>query len=175
MNKKIDQLLNSYKSSIGDQFLPYRNHVQRIALLTKHLKRNSQKEDEGKIAIAAVYHDIGIWTAHTFDYLSPSIEEAQKYLAANDLNTWSGEISLMIDMHHKQSIYKGNYAENVEAFRRADAADLSQGRRNFGLSPSIFKKNLEKYPMLGFRRLVIKKFFLNFLRHPFNSLPMRKK
>ena len=32
------------------------------------------------MAIAAAFHDIGIWTAGTFDYLEPSVRVAAAYL-----------------------------------------------------------------------------------------------
>ena len=39
-----------------------------------------EKNNEEKYAIASVFHDVGIWTDHTFDYLDPSIEQAKIYL-----------------------------------------------------------------------------------------------
>ena len=54
-----------------------------------------------KIATAAVFHDLGIWTDRTFDYLAPSIALAREHLAAHAREDWIAEISTMIAEHHK--------------------------------------------------------------------------
>jgi hypothetical protein len=38
-----------------------------------------------KIAIAGVFHDLGIWTNKTFDYIAPSVVLAREYLAARGM------------------------------------------------------------------------------------------
>ena len=38
--------------------------------------------DLEKIAVAAVIHDLGIWTNKTFDYIAPSAALAREHLAA---------------------------------------------------------------------------------------------
>lgn len=40
----------------------------------------AKKINAEKYAIAAVFHDIGIWTNHTLDYLDPSAGQAKAYL-----------------------------------------------------------------------------------------------
>jgi len=80
--------------------------------------------------IAACHHDIGLWSDHTVDYLPPSIREAITYLEANEMNHWVEEITLLIDLHHKLRVIKGEVAEKyplLEVFRRADLADFSLG------------------------------------------------
>ena len=64
-NREIDELLGPYKSIIGEDYNKYRNHVLRVYLNCLLLDTN--KDNEGKYAIAAVYHDIGIWTKQTID------------------------------------------------------------------------------------------------------------
>lgn len=174
-NKLINEIIYPFEKILGKEYQPYKNHVHRIALLTKELKGNIERDDEHKIAIAAVFHDIGIWTENTFDYLEPSIQAANKYLAENNLMNWSEEINLMIDMHHKRSVYKGKFQDNVESFRRADLVDLSKGMISFSLSKKLIRKNLIDFPMLGFRGIIVRNFFKNLLKHPFNPLPMFKK
>jgi len=41
-----------------------------------------------KIAAAAVFHDLGIWTDRTFDYIAPSIAIAREYLVARAREDW---------------------------------------------------------------------------------------
>ncbi|MBK6276054.1 MAG: hypothetical protein IPF58_15805 [Saprospirales bacterium] len=55
----IEALFASYASVIGKDTEKYRNHVYRIFNYTLFLSNNA---DEEKYAIAAFFHDIGIWT-----------------------------------------------------------------------------------------------------------------
>lgn len=175
INQHIEKIISPYKNLIGKAYLPYKNHVHRIALLTLELKRNVENEDKEKIAIAAVHHDIGIWTAKTFDYLEPSIKTAKKYLIENNSEDWIDEISMIIEMHHKRSVYKGIFSDSVESFRRADLIDITKGKKDFGIDTNFLEKNYQNYPMMGFRGLIFKKFIKNLFLHPFNPLPMMKK
>ena len=85
VNEYIEEIFVLYKDLIGKDYQAYRNHVHRIVLLTLSMKTKILPDDEHKLAIAAVYHDIGIWTAKTFDYLVPSIAAATTYLIEKDL------------------------------------------------------------------------------------------
>lgn len=49
-----------------------------------------------KIAVAAVFHDLGIWTNNTFDYIAPSVAIARKHLAARGMADWIPEIALWV-------------------------------------------------------------------------------
>lgn len=174
-DKKIQSLLLPYKEVIGNAYIPYENHVHRIVNFTMELKDEVKADDEDKIAIATVFHDIGMWTASTFDYLDPSIEEAWKYLRKENKQEWSKEITLIIEMHHKRTIYNGIFADNVEAFRRADLIDLTKGLKKFGLSKDVLSKNYAEFPMVGFQNIIVSKFLKNLLKNPLRPLPMFKK
>lgn len=169
----IEELLQKFQSATGSDYDKYRNHVYRVFLNCLLLDTNKKNED--KYAIAAVFHDIGIWTNHTFDYLAPSIEQAKVYLSEAKRQDWIDEIKLMIDNHHKVSSYKGKHAETVETFRQADWIDVSFGIVSFGANKQSFKANKQKFPTLGFHRFLIKATTKNFFKHPFNPLPMFKK
>jgi HD superfamily phosphodiesterase len=80
-NAIIEDLMEEFRSAIGVDLEKYRNHVYRVFL--NCILQDSNTGNVEKYAIAAVFHDIGIWTDHTIDYLSPSIAQARKYLAAN--------------------------------------------------------------------------------------------
>ena len=80
-----------------------------------------------KIAIAAAFHDLGIWTDHAFDYLTPSVKHAKAYLGRHDRAEWTAEIAEMICQHHKVSAYAGAAGSLVEPFRRADWIDVTRG------------------------------------------------
>jgi len=114
----IENILNKNKAHLGKHFDKYKNHVYRVFNLCLIL--DSNQENVEKYAITSVFHDLGIWTNRTFDYLKPSISQAEKYLIDNNKELLVKEISLMIDMHHKRSKYKGDFEKTVENFRRAD-------------------------------------------------------
>jgi hypothetical protein len=75
----IDSILEIHKTDLGKDYHKYRNHVYRLYHLSLDLYRNELTQNiQGKFAVAAAFRDLGIWTAQTFDYLSPSIELAKK-------------------------------------------------------------------------------------------------
>ena len=77
-NKVIESLLQNFKPVFGEDFTRYRNHIYRVFL--NCLLIDKEKANEDKYAIAAVFHDIGIWTNNTIDYLNPSVAQARNYL-----------------------------------------------------------------------------------------------
>jgi hypothetical protein len=129
-----------------------------------------------KYAIASFFHDIGIWTDKTIDYLGPSITVAKNYLIEIAKPHWIDEITLMIDMHHKVRKYKGSYAQTVEVFRKADWIDVSFALRSFGVKRKLIKISRQKYPNEGFHLFLVRRIAGSFFKHPFrNPLPMFKR
>ena len=172
-NKTIDRILDDNKKYLDIHFEQYKNHVYRVFTLCQELDKS--EENIEKYAIAAVFHDLGIWTDSTFDYLAPSIGQAKKYLIDQDKKQWVDEISLMIDLHHKRSKYKGPFERTVETFRRADWIDVTKGRMSFNLNKEIIQKTIVEYPILGFHKFLLLQTLKNFFKHPLNPLPMFKK
>jgi len=173
VNPLIEDSLQKFQSVIGSDYDKYRNHVYRVFLNCLLLDNNQDNVD--KYAIAAVFHDIGIWTNHTFDYLAPSIEQAKIYLTETNRQDWIEEIKLMIDNHHKISLYRQAHAKTVETFRQADWIDVSLGILTFKADKQSIRINKQKFPTLGFHRFLIKATTKNFFKHPANPLPMFKK
>ena len=169
-NQVIDELLDPFKAVIGDDYDKYRNHVLRV--YQNCLLLDSNKDNEIKYAMASVYHDIGIWTKQTIDYLGPSIEQVKIFLTHTGNEEWIEEISLMIYWHHKLSGYEGRYSETVGVFRKADWIDVSIGILAFGANKMEIGKNKKAYPNRGFHVFLIKKIARNLFKHPFNPLPM---
>ena len=172
-NQSIENLLQKFKEEIGPDYYKYKNHVHRVFSFC--VLMDDDKSNEEKYAIASVFHDIGIWTNHTFDYLQPSIDQACIHLTNIGRQDWIEEINLMISWHHKLSRYKGNHEKVVENFRKADWIDVSFGLISFGVEKKKINENKRKWPTLGFHRFLIKASIKNFLKHPFNPLPMFKK
>lgn len=172
-DKIIDDLLLAYKPLLGKDYSKYSNHVHRVFLNCLLLDQKETMKE--KYAIAAVFHDIGIWTNHTIDYLEPSVAQARLYLESVNKIDWAEEITLMIRWHHKVTGYCGKFEASVSVFRKADWIDVSLGLLHFGCDPETLKNNRRQLPNLGFHVFLLKKVFRNFLRHPFAPLPMFKR
>lgn len=71
----MDNILQDYENVIGKDLLPYKNHVYRminfVVALAKIAMRDLTEEQLQKVQIAAAFHDIGIWTKNTVDYIDP--------------------------------------------------------------------------------------------------------
>jgi len=172
-NKIIEEILTQYSNELGKDFQTYRNHVYRI--FTICLTLDNDRQNEEKYAIAAAFHDLGIWTNNTFDYLEPSIALANQYLSSLGKTEDKVEIELMIDMHHKMSKYSGKHEKTVETFRRADWIDVTRGTMRFSLDRTKYVGIVGTYPFLGFHRFLVVQTLKNLFKSPLNPLPMFKK
>ena len=174
----LETLFEPWKAVIGDDYQGYRNHVYRMVQFCWALKQvkgeSLGEEDKKKIMIAAVFHDIGIWTENTLDYLEPSVPPAMQYLENYELSHWQDEVRLMITEHHKLRAYSGDYQELVELFRQGDLIDFSLGLTKFNVPKSYIKKMKIALPNAGFHMGLVKKSGKWFLRHPVNPVPMMK-
>ncbi len=171
-NEIIDAILTSYKDVLKDDFQVYRNHVYRI--YNYAILFDSNPHNYEKYAIAAAFHDIGIWT-HSFDYLEPSITQARTYLEENEKQDWINEVALLIDNHHKMSVYTGDFQHTVENFRKADWIDVIMGVKLFGLDKSAYKAIQKQISNKGFHWFLVKQSLKYFIKRPLNPLPMFKK
>jgi hypothetical protein len=166
----VDDVLNEHATALSDDFSGYRNHVYRIVNLCVAIAGRNEVE---KIAVAAVFHDLGIWTSGTFDYLAPSIALAHKYLVARAREDWIGEIEAMIADHHK--ITRPTDPDPlIEAFRRADWIDVTHGLRRFGMSRQFLARLFATWPSDGFHWRLVQLTLERFRAHPLTPLPMVK-
>ncbi len=113
----------------------YKAHVYRVVNFARALVPPGPDRDD-KLAIAAAFHDLAAFD--TLDYLVPSIEAQDAWLLQTGREDWSDELALIVAQHHRLSRYRPGWAHAplVEAFRRADLVDVSQGRIRFGLPSS---------------------------------------
>lgn len=133
---------------------------------------DTDRDNEEKYAIASVFHDIGIWTDNTFDYLEPSERQAKMYLRENGKEEWIDEITTMIHFHHKLTRYRGLHEKTVDIFRKADWIDVSLGLIAFGYDRQTIGQNRNNFPNRGFHFFLLKETSKNFLKHPLKPLPM---
>lgn len=170
-NPYIEEILNNYRSTLGKYHTAYYNHVLRVYNFTL-LLQNFSDEEKDAIAIAAAFHDLGIWTNNTIDYLQPSNALAQQFLIDKGLGSHATLVADIINNHHKLSAFKGN--KLVEAFRRADMADLTMGFINFGINRNEIKELYQQYPANDFHKFIASKVLSNMVMHPLRPLPMVK-
>ena len=167
----IHSILSVYKNELGDSYASYGNHASRVynyAVLLCYANEQEQKQ----LAIATAFHDLGIWTANTFDYLEPSVVLAKEYLLQNGLVEWNHCVEEIITQHHKLNTYKHNVL--AECFRQADLIDLSFGLFKFGISNKQLTEIQKQFPSLEFHRFILKEMVKNMIKHPFNPLPIVK-
>lgn len=66
----VEEIFSSRKEMLKGAYQGYRNHVYRMIHFCFAL-RSCNDEEREKVIIAGVFHDIGIWTEDTFDYIPP--------------------------------------------------------------------------------------------------------
>ena len=168
----LDRILDAHAAELGGDFTAYRNHTYRVVNLCLAFCPGDPAQLE-KIATATAFHDLGIWTDRTFDYLQPSVRLACDHLTRQGKKEWTTEVTEMILEHHKISSYRGNPHWLVEHFRRADWVDVSMGliyALDFRVISS--RRFCRAWPNAGFHKRLVQ-LELNHLRtHPWNPLPM---
>jgi hypothetical protein len=168
----LDELFAEGAEVLGRDLTAYRNHAYRVFNLCRGFVLAPDTTTNERIAVAAYFHDVGIWTDDTFDYLAPSAARALAWLARTSRDPWSGEVSRMIAEHHKITAYIATDGELVEAFRRADWIDVMLGTRRFGLERSFVSEVRAAFPNAGFHRRLLDLGWRRCVSHPLNPLPM---
>lgn len=151
-NALLEELSARYRAALGTDEAAYLGHVRRVLGFYDKLK-DAPLDDLD--VIAAFFHDLGIWTDRTNDYLPPSIEGARAYLEETGRAEGAEAVAAMIDNHHKLRAYAGPHAERVEPFRRADLIDFSFGIYSAGLPRQELRAAFELDPPGNFRRFLI--------------------
>jgi len=165
----IDDVLSDHATALRGDFVAYRNHVYRIVNLCVAIAGRRELE---KIAVAAVFHDLGIWTSGTFDYIAPSIALARDYVVARAREDWTAEIEGMIANHHKITPSAADRDSLIEAFRRADWIDVTRGVRGFGMPRPFVARLFATWPSAGFHWRLVTLTLDRFRSHPLTPLPM---
>ena len=87
----VEEILDKWKTAIGNDYAGYKNHVYRMVNFCFAL-HDCNPEEREKVIITGCFHDSGIWTSHTFAYLPPSMALAKAYLQQNKLDHWIAEV-----------------------------------------------------------------------------------
>jgi predicted metal-dependent HD superfamily phosphohydrolase len=168
---RTEELIESFASDLGADLPAYRNHVCRVLNYFSALTEQQGPIPES-VLIAAAFHDIGIWTDKTFDYLEPSVRRAKAYLSSRGITHEGAEVEAIITEHHKIRAYRDHHEANVEAFRKADLVDVSLGRVRFGLPPSFVRSVKVAFPNEGFHWRLVALTAGQLRRTPLRPLPM---
>ncbi|HEY6881943.1 MAG TPA: hypothetical protein VI299_28135 [Polyangiales bacterium] len=167
----LDAILEQHADALGADRVPYRHHAYRVINFCAALSTHEPRQVE-KMQIAVAFHDLGIWTDQTFDYLAPSKERASEFLRARGSADWQPEIDAMILEHHKLRSYRAHPGWLVEPFRRADLVDVSYGARSFGLARALIRDVYTRYPDEGFHGRLVQLAWQRTKTHPLSPLPM---
>ena len=171
-SETVENIIKSYQTVLGKDYDGYRNHLYRLINLCEAVKPLNDTESE-KIAIAAVFHDLAIWTEHTADYVGPSEALAKAYLRSIEFPEWEEDVCSIIREHHKfTACDKG--LTLAEIFRRADWIDVTSGLRSFGVPRKDIQWIMKEFPDEGFHPLLAGVIRNQIIKHPLNPLPMFK-
>lgn len=170
----LDEILECHAGVLGRDYHPYRNHTYRVANFHWCMLPGSL-EDLHVLSVAVAFHDLGIWTAGTFDYLEPSEALARQYLEERERPELIELVLAMIREHHRLSSVPRGQDRRIETFRRADWIDVSLGALRFDLLPADFASVVMRFPRLGFHLRLVQFSLKHGLRHPLNPLPMLKR
>ena len=87
-NALAEEILDTWRPAIGADFPGYRGHVYRTLNLCHAL---APTLDEDRIAVAAAFHDLGLWPDGLLDYLPASVARATDWLDRGGRESWSPE------------------------------------------------------------------------------------
>ena len=132
----------------------YKAHVYRVVNFARALCPEGPDRDD-KLAISVAFHDLAAFD--TLDYLVPSIVAQDEWLEKTGREAWGEELALIVAEHHRLGEYAPTrpHAPLVEAVRRADLIDVSQGLLRFGLPRSYVKEVRTTFDARVFFRRVI--------------------
>jgi hypothetical protein len=164
----LDTELAKFPVAMGDEMEAYRNHCLRVlSFAVAHLggvKMVSSKSVD-VMALALAYHDLGLWSDGTLDYLEPSARqlEASTRDKVEDEDVFNDSdiatARAIITEHHKLTDYhshddRGINANLVNAVRKGDWADFTIGIVRFGLPASFVESAYSKIPEADFHLIL---------------------
>jgi hypothetical protein len=168
----VDAVMERFGSALGRDRTGYFHHVVRVLNFYRALSPGNDCPDP--VVVAGAFHDLGIWTAGTFDYLGPSVKEVSACLESEGHAAWLPEVRAIIEQHHKLTPYRGPFEDTVETFRRADLVDVSLGLVRSGLPSPWVREVRRSFPNAGFHRRLLALTGRQFLRDPLHPLPMMR-
>ena len=167
--QQIEQILAKYRNDLGDDFVPYKGHCYRVINYMKCMGMTSQEEHISTVLVP--FHDIGIWTHQTMDYLAVSAAVAREYIQREKMDIEDEIIDTFIRDHHKISSSPNGLAEKL---RKADLIDLTWGRIRWGIPRGHVRQIKQHFPHQNFQKKVYAKVLRYACSHPLRPFPMLK-
>ncbi|MEU6581729.1 hypothetical protein [Nocardia sp. NPDC046763] len=161
----VDAVLDQHRDAVGTQLPAYRNHVLR-SLNYQSLLLGEPVSDAA--ALAWAIHDLGVWTAETWDYLEPSADLADVHAAEFGITDIDAVRRMVLD-HHR---LRRNDNRVVETFRIADRIDATRGRLYRPLTRADIDTVVGQLPYLGFHTYLARRALTYAVAHPLRPLPM---
>ncbi len=152
---RVETLLKRFRDVLGDDYDGYRNHVYRTITYAMYFLHNSA-DHEPLVETVFVYHDLGLWTHRALAYLEPSEALA---LDDNDKYGWGfppEALTGAIHWHHKVFRYRGPHAQVIEACRKADWIDATQGWFRKGIDGASIRRVEAAFANCGFHRSLLR-------------------
>lgn len=167
----IEEALEIWAPALGPARAAYRGHVYRVFNFARRVLGSERHDDA--LALASAFHDIGIWSDATFDYLGPSIRRATEHVRARRPALSAELIADVIRNHHLlRRARAGSAADVIEAFRRADLTDVSRGLLRGELDAGFVREAVAAFPYAGFHGALLRAALPWCVRHPLRPLPM---
>ncbi|MEV5652249.1 hypothetical protein AB0L57_28715 [Nocardia sp. NPDC052254] len=161
----VTAILDRHRDELGMDLVTYRNHVLR-GMNYHGLLFGAELPDAA--VLAWTVHDLGIWTAATFDYLEPSAALVDEYAAIAGVVDIGAARRMVLD-HHR---LRGVGDRLTETFRLADRIDVSHGLLRSGLTRDAVHTIVAALPYHGFHAFLLRAGSGWALRHPGRPLPM---
>jgi hypothetical protein len=111
---------------------------------------------------------LGIWTAGTFDYLTPSADLASAYADEFGI-TEIARLQRLITEHHRVRPVDDRM---TETFRKADLIDVSRGILRGGIRRADVHAVVAQLPYKGFHAFLANGLTRYAARHPLRPFPM---
>ena len=169
----IEDALDAWDAALASARPAYRGHAYRVFNYARALLGTEARDDA--LAVASAFHDIGIWTDGTWDYIAPSMARAAEFIASRLPGAPTSLVTDLIANHHRLRRVRGGTDPDVaEAFRRADLADVSLGIVRSGIPAELVKDAAAAFPYAGFHAGLIRAATPWIIRHPWNPFPMMR-
>ncbi len=145
----VESELARLADRIGADLPGYRNHIYRVLTYAMHFV-GGEARWRRPFAFALAYHDVGMWTDQDLAYLAPSAAQAEAARRDHASDLSPQLIHDLIVWHHKLTPFRGPDARAVNALRKGDWVDASQGLVRKGLSRAAIARVNAALPAHGF-------------------------
>ena len=167
----VEEMAARWGDALGTAREAYPGHAYRVLNYARALIGTERHDDE--LALAAAYHDLGIWSDRTFDYLGPSQQRAEAFRREGAPTIDAELLALLIYDHHLLRRPRTGIEPALrDAFRRADLVDVSRGTLRAGLPAALVREVANRFPYQGFHAILLRTAVQWGLRHPLRPLPM---